>query len=158
MRPWGATIILSGHGFWRVEGLSGRLSDEVRAAAKDPDTFQTWREGRPFNFVRLIDRRGDDLVLEFMPLKVIQALGRRARPRLADQGLPGAVEAAVPHPVADMKTAPQETRRGGRAGGNGNGVRCRHRARAPPRLSAGSREHEHLGEPAEDDTSQKDST
>ena len=48
------------------------MSDEVRAAAKDPDTFQTWREGRPFNFVRLIDRRGDDLVLEFMPLKVIQ--------------------------------------------------------------------------------------
>lgn len=57
------------HGLWKgTEGVLGQL----RQAALDADTFQCRHDGRWLAFVQTIDRDGEDVVLQFTPLKLIE--------------------------------------------------------------------------------------
>ncbi len=45
---------------------------ELRGVALDADTYQCWREGRPFSFVQTLAWEGDDLELRLTPMRVIE--------------------------------------------------------------------------------------
>jgi len=65
--PLAARVVV--HGLWPcTDGALGQL----RRAALDPDTYQCWHDGRWRAFVQTIDRDGDDVVLQFAPLKLIE--------------------------------------------------------------------------------------
>ena len=45
---------------------------ELRRAVLDADNYQCWRDGRPLAFVQTLGWQGEDLVLSFMPLTVLE--------------------------------------------------------------------------------------
>lgn len=58
-----------------VHGLrhgTAAIPADLRRAALDPDSYQCRRNGRWLAFVRTIAFIGDDLALDFMPLKVVE--------------------------------------------------------------------------------------
>jgi hypothetical protein len=57
------------HGF---KAADEAVLGSIRRLALDAETYQTWRDGRPLSFVQWFVFDGDDLVLDFMPLKAIE--------------------------------------------------------------------------------------
>lgn len=65
----GARPLLTVHG---LKALTSPNLAELRRAALDSDSYQCWRNGRALAFVQTIDWQGDDLVLDFTPMKVLE--------------------------------------------------------------------------------------
>jgi hypothetical protein len=65
----GARPVLTVHGLRRIDD-PGFV--ELRRAALDADSYQCWRDGHPLAFVQTLDWRGDDLVLNFAPMKALE--------------------------------------------------------------------------------------